>query len=105
MAVRSPRPLRPPGRSGARHLHRPQGKPTGRGGKLTGWLDGLDLPEAIRPATPPDTATRFAVAAWNLMGGKLDWSALEVVAELLGITDLETLVLQLVAIRDRPRQE
>ncbi len=39
------------------------------------------------------------------MGGKLDWSALEVVAELLGITDLETLVLQLVAIRDRPRQE
>jgi hypothetical protein len=39
------------------------------------------------------------------MGGQLDWSALEVVAELLGITDIETLVLQLVAIRDRPRQE
>lgn len=39
------------------------------------------------------------------MGGKLDWSALDPVAELLGITDLETLVLQLVAIRDRPRQE
>ena len=33
------------------------------------------------------------------MGG-IDWAALPVIAEMLGIDDIETLVLQLVAIRD-----
>lgn len=36
------------------------------------------------------------------MGGQLDWSALPVVAELLGVADVEILIHQLVAIRDRP---
>lgn len=37
------------------------------------------------------------------MGG-IDWAALPVVAEMLGIDDIETLVLQLVAIRDAQRE-
>lgn len=34
------------------------------------------------------------------MGGTLDWAGLPLVAELLGIDDLETLIVQLAAIRD-----
>lgn len=37
------------------------------------------------------------------MGG-IDWAALPVIAEMLGIYDIETLVLQLVAIRDAQRE-
>ena len=37
------------------------------------------------------------------MGG-IDWAALPVVAEMPGIDDIETLVLQLVAIRDAQRE-
>lgn len=37
------------------------------------------------------------------MGG-IDWAALPVVAEMLGIDDIETLVLRLVAIRDAQRE-
>lgn len=36
------------------------------------------------------------------MGGRLDWLALPIVAELLGVTDPEPLILQLIALRDRP---
>lgn len=39
------------------------------------------------------------MAAWNLMGG-LDWAALPVVVELLGVSDVEQLIVQLVAIRE-----
>lgn len=35
------------------------------------------------------------------MGGQIDWSALPIIAELLGFTDLETLLEQLCALRDR----
>ncbi len=38
------------------------------------------------------------------MGG-IDWAALPVVAEMLGIEDIETLVSQLVAIRDAQREK
>lgn len=34
----------------------------------------------------------------------LDWAALPVVAEMLGIDDVEVLITQLVAIRDNKRQ-
>jgi hypothetical protein len=34
------------------------------------------------------------------MGGALDWSALPVVAEMLGVDDIETFVVRLAAIRD-----
>lgn len=39
------------------------------------------------------------------MGGRIDWGALEIVAEMLGIRDIETFVLQLVTIRDRDTSE
>jgi len=45
---------------------------------------------------------QIAVAAWNLMGG-LDWSALPVVVEVLGVREPEVLITQLVAIRDAQR--
>lgn len=37
------------------------------------------------------------------MGGEINWQALDVVCELLGITDIERLIGQLVVIRDRPK--
>jgi hypothetical protein len=45
----------------------------------------------------------LSIRAWNIMGG-IDWAALPVIAEMLGIGDIETLVLQLVAIRDAQRE-
>lgn len=36
------------------------------------------------------------------MGGQLDWAALPVVVELLGVTDVEILIHLLVALRDQP---
>jgi hypothetical protein len=39
------------------------------------------------------------------MGGALDWSGLPLVAELLGIHDLERLITQLAAIRDWQRKQ
>jgi hypothetical protein len=41
----------------------------------------------------------LAIAAWNMLGG-LDWSGLPLVAEVLGIEDIEMLVAQLVVIRE-----
>lgn len=41
----------------------------------------------------------MAMRAWNLMGG-LDWAALPLVADLLGVEDVERMVPELVAIRD-----
>jgi hypothetical protein len=40
----------------------------------------------------------LSVAAWNLLGG-LDWNGLPVVAEMLGIEDVDQLVRDLVTIR------
>ena len=37
------------------------------------------------------------------MGSEINWSALDVICELLGITDVERLITQLVVIRDRPK--
>jgi hypothetical protein len=45
----------------------------------------------------------LAVRAWNLMGG-IDWAALPVVAEMLGIEDIETLVINLTEIREFNRR-
>jgi hypothetical protein len=51
----------------------------------------------------PDFSTGIAIRAWNLMGG-IDWAALPVIAELYGITDIDILIHQLVAIRDSQRE-
>lgn len=39
------------------------------------------------------------------MGGEIDWNALPVVAEIFGIEDIESLVFQLVEIREFNRRE
>jgi len=72
----------------------------GRRKKLIGWLESQQLPAEVRPAQPDDVA--LAVRAWNLLGG-LDWSGLQTVCELLGVTDPETLIYQLAALRDRDK--
>jgi hypothetical protein len=43
----------------------------------------------------------LAVQAWNLLGGVIDYTGLPIVAELLGVADIERLIYQLVLIRDR----
>ena len=35
-----------------------------------------------------------------MMGGKIEWTALEIVAEIIGITDIEQLLAQLEQIRE-----
>jgi hypothetical protein len=35
-----------------------------------------------------------------MMGGRIDYAALPVLCEMFGVTDVETLLIQLVAIRD-----
>jgi len=42
------------------------------------------------------------VRAWNLMGG-MDWAALPMVVELLGIEEVDILIMELTAIRDAQR--
>lgn len=50
-----------------------------------------------------EAADRLAIRAWNLMGG-LDWAGLETIADMLGIDDVEGLIVRLAAIRDHQRQ-
>lgn len=57
----------------------------------------------LQPATP-DPLTALAVKAWNWMGGEINWAGLPLVADLLGIDDLELLIVQLAAIRDHQRK-
>ena len=61
------------------------------------------MPEQVRPVAQLDGESVLSIRAWNIMGG-IDWAALPVIAEMLGIDDIETLVLQLVAIRDAQRE-
>jgi hypothetical protein len=58
----------------------------------------------IQPNSPPDSDVVLAVKAWNMMDAKIDWVALPVVTELLGITDIECLILQLETIKEHGRQ-
>jgi hypothetical protein len=48
---------------------------------------------------PATTERQAAIKAWNYMGGELNWQALPVVADLLGITDVERFLVELVTIR------
>lgn len=63
----------------------------------------MQLPPQLLKSATPDFSTAMAIRAWNLMGG-IDWAALPVVAELYGITDIDLLIHQLVAIRDSQRE-
>ncbi|WFP48509.1 hypothetical protein PL263_10330 [Methylomonas sp. EFPC3] len=49
---------------------------------------------------PQPDQLKLAVDAWNIMGG-LDWAGLPVVAELLGVQDIESLIYHLKLIRDQ----
>jgi hypothetical protein len=40
-----------------------------------------------------------------MLGGKVDWAGLELVAEVLGIQDIEALIADLLTIRDRNQSE
>ena len=52
----------------------------------------------------PDTSVVLAAKAWNMMGGAIDWLALDAVTEILGITDIESLLAQLEIIREHGAQ-
>jgi hypothetical protein len=60
-------------------------------------MDGTKLP--VHPGVCPYP---IAVKAWNIMGG-LDWNALPIVFEILGVDDPETVINQLVTIRENGR--
>lgn len=43
----------------------------------------------------------MAIAAWNMMGGRLDWAALDILAEMVCVDDIEIWLVGLMTIRDR----
>lgn len=72
----------------------------GSGKKLTAWLEYKRDPSFQSPA--PDRS-HDAIQAWNLMGG-IEWNAIDTVAEMLGVEDVDLLIRQLVVIRDSQNQ-
>jgi hypothetical protein len=48
---------------------------------------------------------RIAIAGWNMMGGELNWTALPIVAGLLGVKDPEAFIAGLTGIRDGYREQ
>lgn len=62
------------------------------------WLEMADSGLPFGPGPAPQGAS-ISIRAWNLMGG-IDWAGLPVVAEVLGIEDVERLIVDLCAIRD-----
>ncbi len=67
-------------------------------------MDGQHLPDPIRPKLE-DVRARIAIEAWNLMGGEIQWAALDAVGEMFGVEDVDLFVHQLAAIRDHQRSE
>jgi hypothetical protein len=63
-------------------------------------MDQGKLP-GFHPGPPPPESSQ-AVEAWNIMGG-LNWSALPIVVELIGVDDVELLIEQLVIIRNKQK--
>ncbi len=51
----------------------------------------------------PDSDIAWIVEVWNLMGGQIDWNALEPLCEMLGIDDPDALVRGLVQLRNHFR--
>ena len=50
--------------------------------------------------SPPPDEIKPAIEAWNMLGGTIDWQGLPVICELLGITDVEMLLYELMVIRN-----
>jgi hypothetical protein len=65
---------------------------------MTEWLESADLP--IQPNDAPDVSVVLAIKAWNMMHGQIDWTALDYVTEIIGITNIECLLEQLEKIRE-----
>lgn len=67
------------------------------------------MPDRLKPAKP-EALPPFAAAAvrvWHLMGNTIDWPALPIVAEVVGVDDIPLLVEHLEELRaiQRERQE
>jgi hypothetical protein len=63
------------------------------------------LPGVLQSAEVQDQGTRDAIRAWNLMDGELKWESLDLLAEWLGIEDVETWLARLVFIRKAQRSD
>ena len=46
----------------------------------------------MRFASATPEIESFGIKAWNMMGAQVDWAALPIIAELLGVPDIEQLV-------------
>ena len=55
------------------------------------------------PQIDPESAK--VIEAWNLMGGAIEWQALDLIAELVGADDIERLGRGLAQLRDHLRDE
>lgn len=62
------------------------------------------MPGPLKPAGRPSDEIALAIRAWNLCGG-MDWAAIPIVADLLGVRDAEHLIYQMSAIREHMRSE
>lgn len=64
----------------------------------------VSLSAAFDPGGMPDGAG-IAVRAWNMMNGAIDWQALPIVSEVLGVSDQEQFIYELLAVRDYQRKQ
>ncbi len=62
------------------------------------------MSSVFQPGAPPAGAS-VAIQTWQLMGNTLDWGALPVIVELLGVEDVETLVSHLTVLREHTQQK
>jgi hypothetical protein len=54
---------------------------------------------------PYDAWSQTVITAWNLMDARIDYSALPVVAELVGCADMESLIHGLLTLRETVRRQ
>jgi hypothetical protein len=83
--------LGPDRNCGARGLAQEVEAVRGERKKLIAWLE--------HPKPRPRSPNEFSIRAWNILGD-LDWNGILPVCEMLGIDDVETLVHDLVTIRN-----
>lgn len=57
----------------------------------------------VAPPIAPDPVVNAATEAWNLMGGEIQWGALDTLAEMLGVNEPEPWIRTLIHIRDQLR--
>lgn len=59
------------------------------------WLETLDPKQ---PAAPP--VETLGPKVWNMMGGRVEWTAMPLIVDLLGVADPEEMVHDLLIVRD-----